>query len=124
MKNNKTPKMKVSVVEESPFGLYVWLTEDGAIVADDSGNYLNIEAMKGDERKIELLKNAAKEYGVEGGKPTFLSGYRRITDEEYTYQKQRMDWGLIPDELDIAAFKEEAIHIEKAKQRGQSLNES
>jgi hypothetical protein len=80
--------------------------------------------MKGDQRKIDILKKTVKDYGVEGGKPTFLSGYRRVTEEEFTYQKQRMEWGLIPDELDIAAFKEEAIHLEKAKQRGQSLNES
>ena len=119
MKNaKKTPKMKVSVVEESPYGLYVWLTEAGAIVSDEDGNYLNIEAMKGDERKIEILRNAAKDLGIESGKPQFLSGYRRITDEEYEYQRQRLEWGLIPDELDLPAFKEEAANMAKQKQRG------
>ena len=122
MKNGKN-KMKVSVVEESSFGLYVWLTDEGSIVADDSGNYLNIEAMKGDEKKIELLKQAARECGIEGGKAAFMSGYRRVTDEEYAYQKQRMDWGLIPDELDLPAFKEEAANIEKMKKKGLKLTD-
>lgn len=123
MKSNKKPKMKVTVIEESPFGLYVWLTADGAIVTDEEGNYLNIESMKGDERKLEILRNAAKEFGIEGGKPQFLSGYRRVTDEEYEYQRQRMEWGLIPDELDLAAFKEEAANIQKAKESGRRLTD-
>lgn len=112
--NNKPKgKMKVKVIEESPFGLYVWMTAGGEIVSDEDGNYLNIEAMKGDERKIEILRNVAKDFGVEGGKPMFLSGYRRVTDEEYEYQRQRLELGLIPDELDIAAFKEEYEHAQK-----------
>ena len=113
-------KMKVSVVEESIYGLYVWLTAEGAIVADDEGNYLNIEATKGDERKIQILKETAKNMGVpDGGKATFMSGYRRISDEEYEYQRQRLEWGLIPDELDIAAFKEEAEQLEVKRNRGE-----
>ena len=120
---NKNNKMKVSVVEESPFGLYVWIMDNGSIVTDDDGNYLNIESMKGDERKIEILRSAAKEFGVENGKPVFMSGYRRVTDEEYAYQKQRMEWGLIPDELDLPAFKEEAANIEKMKKKGLKLTD-
>lgn len=120
---NKTNRMKMSVVEESPFGLYVWLTDAGAVVADEDGNYLNIESMKGDERKIEILRQTARDFGVDGGKPIFMSGYRRVTDEEYEYQKQRMEWGLIPDELDLPAFKEEAANIEKMKQKGQRLTD-
>jgi hypothetical protein len=113
-------KMKVSVVEESIYGLYIWLTAEGAVVTDDEGNYLNIEAMKGDERKIKLLEEAAKSMGVpEGGKATFMSGYRRVSDEEYEYQMQRLEWGLIPDELDIAAFKEEEQQLKVKRERGE-----
>lgn len=120
MEQNKQPKrkMRVKVIEESVLGLYVWMTEDGAIVADEDGNYLNIEAMKGDERKIEILRNTAKDFGVDGGKPMFLSGHRRVTDEEYEYQRQRLELGLIPDELDIAAFKEEYEHAQKRAKYG------
>ena len=52
-----------------------------------------------------------------------MSGYRRVTDEEYAYQKQRMEWGLIPDELDLPAFKEEAANIEKMKKKGLKLTD-
>jgi hypothetical protein len=115
----KKPKMKMTIVEESTMGLYVWLTEDGQIVGDDDGNYLNIQSMKGDERNIEILRNTARDFGVEGGKPQFLSGYRRVTDEEYEWQKKRMDLGLIPDELDLAAFREEQKNLEVRKRRGE-----
>lgn len=119
MLNNKPKKkMKVKVIEESPFGLYVWMTQEGAIVADEDGNYLNIQAMKNDQAKIDILANAAKDCGVEGGKPMFLSGYRRVTEEEYEYQRQRLELGLIPDELDIAAFKEEHAQMQKKAKYG------
>ena len=36
--------MKVSVVEESFKGLYLWQTADGSIVADSDGNYLSIQS--------------------------------------------------------------------------------
>lgn len=118
MNNKPKGRMKVKVIEESPMGLYVWMTDEGAIISDEDGNYLNIQSMKGDERKIEILRNAAKDCGVEGGKPMFLSGYRRVTDEEYEYQRQRLELGLIPDELDIAAFKEEYEHAQKRARNG------
>lgn len=114
----KNRKMKVSVVEESLRGVYLWQTEDGALVADEDGNYLSIQSFKGDEQRIMLLKLAAIEHGVHGGKPLWMSGYRQVTDEEYEYQRQRLEWGLIPDELDIAAFKEEEQQLEVKRARG------
>ena len=111
----------MSVVEESIFGVYVWLTGEGKIIADEDGNYLSIQAMKDDQSRIELLRLAARDCGVTDGKPVFMSGMRKITDEEYEYQKQRLEWGLIPDELDIAAFKEEQQQLEKKKARGQNI---
>lgn len=115
MKNNK---MKMSIVEESDKGLYVWIMPDGSIVADDQGNYFNIPAFKNDQVQINNLKDALKnEFGITEGKPVFMSGYRRVTDEEYQYQKQRLEWGLIPDELDIAAFQEEMEQNKIKEQR-------
>lgn len=118
MKKNKT---KISVVEESLFGVYVWITGEGKIITDDDGNYLSIQSIKEDQGRIEKLRLAAKECGITDGRPYFMSGMRKITDEEYEYQKQRLEWGLIPDELDIAAFKEEQEQLEKKKARGQNI---
>lgn len=100
-------KVNRQIVEESNKGLYVWVTDDGKVVADEDGNYLNVPSFKSDPLQMKNLEDAARNYGIEGGKPIFLSGHRRVTDEEYEYQKQRLEWGLIPDELDLPAFKEE-----------------
>lgn len=106
-------KSKVSLVEESDFGLYLWEMPNGALVCDEERNYLNIPAKKGDIYKIKELSQAAKSLGLEEGRAVFFSGNRRVTDEEYEYQKQRMEWGLIPDEMDYGAAQEELINYKK-----------
>lgn len=114
----KNKKMKVSVVEESLRGVYLWQTADGAVVSDEDGNYLSIQSFKDDPIRIQELRKAAEECGVFGGKPLWMSGYRQVTDEEYEYQRQRLELGLIPDELDIAAFMEEHKQKSLEAQRG------
>lgn len=100
-------KMKITPIEEVDYGVYLWQMSNGALVQDEDGNYLNIPAIKGDIRKINNLKAAAKELGLEEGKPIWFSGHRRVTDEEYEMQKMRMNVGLIPDELDVPAIEED-----------------
>jgi len=107
-------RMKVTEVEEVSYGLYLWQTPDGKLVVDEDGNYLNIAAMKGDIRKINILKQAAKSYGLEG-EPVWFSGHRQITEDEWNEQRQRMDLGLVPDELDVPAIKED---IEQKRKLG------
>jgi hypothetical protein len=106
-------KMKVQQVEEVSYGLYLWQMPDGSIVTDEDGNYLNVAAMKGDVRKINALRQAAKSYGLEEGQPIWFSGHRQITDDEYNDQKERLEWGLIPDELDVPAIKEDLVEKRK-----------
>ena len=95
------------IVEEVPWGLYVWQMPSGQWIGDGEGNFLNIPALKGSQERIQKLRDAVREYGIEEGKPVFLSGHRQVDDEEYEYQRQRLEWGLIPDELDAPAFKED-----------------
>lgn len=104
---------KIKIVEETEYGLYLWETIDGKLVCDEDKNYLNIPGKRGDQKKIKQLQDAARSFGVDGGKAVFLSGNRRVTDEEYEYQKQRMEWGLIPDELDYGAAREELMQMNK-----------
>ena len=99
--------MKVQQVEEVSYGLYLWQMPNGSVVTDEDGNYLNVAAMKGDVRKINALRQAAKSYNLEEGQPVWFSGHRQITDDEYNDQKERLEWGLIPDELDVPAIKED-----------------
>jgi hypothetical protein len=103
MKLNTTRKQ---IVEEVAYGVYVWEMPDGRWIGDDDGNFLNIPAMKGDRKRMQQLKDTVRSYGITEGKPYFLAGHRQVTDEEFEYQKQRMAFGLVPDELDVPAFKE------------------
>lgn len=101
------------VVEEASYGVYVWKMPDGRWVGDDDGNFLSISAMRGDVKRIGQLANTVRSYGVEVGAPLFLSGHRKVSDEEYDRQKFRMDMGLLPDEYDIPALIEEQEYHKK-----------
>lgn len=106
-------KMNITPIEEVDYGVYLWQMSNGALVQDEHGNYLNVAAIKGDVRRINNLKNAAKELGLEDGKPIWFSGHRQVTDEEYEIQKTRMEMGLVPDELDVPAIKEDLDNRKK-----------
>lgn len=106
-------KTRITEVQETDYGLYLWEMPNGALVADDDKNFLNIPARQGDQEKIKLLRDTVKSFGIHEGQPVFWAGHRRVTDEEYEYQKQRMEWGLIPDELDYGAARDELMSKNK-----------
>ena len=95
------------LVEEVPYGLYVWETPEGWIVQDDDANVMNVFAMKGDRKAMDALRQAAAHWGFPEGKPVFWSGRRRIDDEELEHQLQRQRWGLEPDPMNVAAIADE-----------------
>ena len=99
-------KINQSVVEETILGIYEWEI-DGKWVGDDDGNYLSITSKKGNRERIEMLRKAVSYYGVNKGEPKFLAGRRKINDEEFQYQQQRLNWGLVPDPLDIGEYKDQ-----------------
>ena len=85
--------------------MYVYKKSNGTWFTDGDGNVLNIESMRNDLSKIAELKQAAKYYGDEGdGEAVFVPGLTRITDEEYSVQKDRMNQGLIPSMNDLGAW--------------------
>lgn len=92
------------LVEEVPYGLYVWECPDGWIVQDDDANVMNVFAVKGDRKAMDALRQAAAYYGFPEGRPVFWSGRRRIDDEELDHQLQRQKWGLEPDPLNYAGL--------------------
>lgn len=100
-------KSRTSVVEETNIGIYVWEMPDGSWVADDEGNWMNIPSKKGDLRRINMLKEAANSYGIYEGRPVFLSGHYRVSEDEYQEQRQRLQEGLIPDKNDIFALRDD-----------------
>ena len=96
--------MKITPIDEVSWGLYGWQMPDGSLVMDEEGAYLSIPSMKGDIRQIKKLKDVAKHYGLEEGKPIFFAGHRPVTDEELEEQRQRLEMGLVPDEKDMPAM--------------------
>lgn len=107
--------MKKQIIEEYNWGVYIWKTPENKVVKNENGDFLLINSIKNDEKQIEKLRRAAKSCGIDGGSAVFLSGHRPVTDEEYEYQKSRLNMGLVPDELDYFAAKEE---LEARKKNG------
>jgi len=97
---------RIRRVDEVDYGVYVWVTENG-VLTDEDRNYLSIAAMKGDRTRIKQLEDAARSYGYPDGKPYFMAGSRKVTDEEYEHQQFRQKMGLLPDEYDIPALRDE-----------------
>jgi len=113
-KRKNLPKMKgqvgeskVKVIEKHyDWGLYVYKKANGKWFTDGNGSVLNIPSMKGDIGQISKLKDAAIYYGDPGdGQCIFVPGLTRISEEEYSEQKQRLSEGLIPSLNDLGAVQ-------------------
>lgn len=97
------------IIEETTLGIYVWEMPDGRWIGDDDGNFLSITAKKGNRSKIDALSREVRSYGIYEGNPKFLSGRRKIDDEEFEHQNERLKWGLTPDPLDIGVYKDSML---------------
>jgi hypothetical protein len=103
---NQIGKTKISLVEEpfSDYGIYVWQLRSGKMFTDGEGNALSIDSMKGDESRIALLRNEATWLGQPDGQAVFFANVRKVSDEEYSEQIDRMGQGYIPSETDLGAL--------------------
>ena len=108
-------RMKVTPVEEVSWGIYVWQMPDGSVVRDEDDNTLSIPSIKGDVRQIQKLKRAAREFGLNEGKPLFFSGHRQVTEEVLEEQKSRAELGLVPDPQDLPAMMEYVKEMREMK---------
>lgn len=96
-----------SIVEEVPYGTYLWQLPNGQYISDGEGHYLMIFAIKGDKKRIEALRKAAEDCGVTTGRAVYVTGQRPVTDEEYEEQRQRLVFGLVPDTMDLPSLLED-----------------
>ena len=94
-------------------GIYVWRLPDGSVVSDGNGNIMNIPAFAGDIEAMSKITKAAAHFGYSDGKPEFQPGTRRVSDEEYSEQVDRMRQGYIPSETDLGAWYDAAKGIKK-----------
>ena len=99
--------IKKQVIEDSILGIYVWEMPDGRWIGDDDGNFLSVTSKKGNRSRIDALAREVSSYGIYEGQPKFLSARRKINDEEFAEQEQRLKWGLVPDPFDIGSYKDE-----------------
>ena len=99
--------MAIKMISEGEYGVYVWLTDEDQIVKNEDGDIMNIASKRGDQHKMDLLKQAARYYGIDNGRAVFYGNHRQISENEYQEQKQRQRMGLIPDPLDYTAIQEE-----------------
>lgn len=111
--NPKTGKAIVNNVRRQvidkhyDWGLYVYKKSNGKWYTDGNGSVLNIPSNKGDISKIAELKKAAISFGDDGqGTVHFVPGLTRVSEEEYSEQKDRMMQGLIPNLNDLGAIND------------------
>jgi len=110
-----TKKSTRMLQEESTLGIYVWEMPDGRWIGDDDGNFLSVTSKKGNRSLIDALAREVRSYGIYEGGPKFLSARRKISDEDFDHQKQRLEWGLVPDPLDIGNYKDEMKKLGKLR---------
>jgi hypothetical protein len=108
-------KNKTSVVNEVPWGMYVWELPSGEVLGDGDGNIMNCFVWEAKDRPAAktAITRAAKEYGFEEGTAVWWGGQRPIDDNELERQLERAEQGLTPDPLDIAAFNDDAKDLER-----------
>lgn len=105
---------KLTVIQKQrDYGIYVWRLPNGDTVSDGNGNIMNIPARQHDLEAMAKITKAAAYYGFPEGRPEFQPGVRRVTDEEYSEQLNRLKEGYIPSETDIGAWIDAAKGIEK-----------
>jgi hypothetical protein len=95
------------IVDDLNYGVYIWRDGKGRAVVDSDYNYLMIASKKGDAKKIRLLTEAVRSFGIEDGAPEFCAGSRPISDAEFEVQKERQANGEVPDEYDLGNLIDE-----------------
>ena len=105
--------IKKEVIEDSVLGIYVWEMPDGRWIGDDDGNFLSVTSKKGNRSRIDALAREVSSYGIYEGQPKFLSARRKINDEEFAEQEQRLKWGLVPDPFDIGSYKDDIKSLKR-----------
>ena len=101
-------------IKYSKLGIYVAMS--GGIPIDDGyGHVLSINATYGDLSKIKALMDAARSHGWDNLDYEFIPEVRKVSDEEYLVQQQRMEAGLQPDPYEINSSVEAYLKEQKKR---------
>lgn len=97
---------------------YICLWEDGQgkLIGLPTGEFLCAESFeKGDPEVERKMRDAARHYGIDDGKPVWQRG-RKVTEMEADDQMERMLDGKIPDEQEEVLVDMEERYL---KSKGQ-----
>ncbi len=95
---------KLTVLDKQyDWGIYFWKKANGKPFTDGNGSVLNIPSHRGDAIQIQKLVREATALGQGDGSYEFMPGVARVSEEEYSEQKDRMAQGLIPNLNDLGA---------------------
>jgi hypothetical protein len=95
---------KITVLDKQyDWGIYFWKKANGKPFTDGNGSVLNIPSHRGDAIQIQKLVREATALGQGDGSYEFMPGVARVSEEEYSEQKDRMAQGLIPNLNDLGA---------------------
>jgi hypothetical protein len=95
---------KITVLDKQyDWGIYFWKKANGKPFTDGNGSVLNIPSHRGDAIQIQKLVREATALGQGDGSYEFMPGVARVSEEEYSEQKERMAQGLIPNLNDLGA---------------------
>lgn len=106
------------VVDDINYGVYIWRDARGRAVVNEDFEYLMVASKKDDAKKIRLLQEAARHYGIEDGYAEFCAGSRPISNEEWEHQVARQQDGLVPDEYDLGNLIDEYKYQKELDERG------
>lgn len=95
------------IVEEVPYGTYVWRMNDGTYLVDEEYRHLSVFCVKGNQKAIDALTREARNLGFPDGAPEWKPGHRKVTDEEYEEQEARQASGLVADPYDFGALMDQ-----------------
>ncbi len=95
--------MKQQHIPDTNLGVYV-AKSDGLYVVDEDRNQLCIQSMRGDKKRVMQLIKTARGLGLENITVEFVVDARKIDDEEYEAQTERLKQGLTPDKYDLGAL--------------------
>jgi hypothetical protein len=96
---------RITPIVEDNFGVCLWMMPDGAFLGDDEGRFLSMSGHLYDRLIEAKMEKAAVHYlGLEAieGRPQWMPGSRKISDDEADSQKEKLLEGRVPDEVDYA----------------------
>jgi len=94
------PNSKMQKVRELDYGTCLWQMPDGKYLADDGDHFLSMQGKIGDvEVHMKMHEHAIYWFGdiAKDGKPAWIEGARKVTDNEHDDQNERLRDGQIPD---------------------------